>query len=155
MPNFCTLTIAGHLSQDPELRRTQSGIAVCKCSIAYNRGYGEKKEACFVPLVVFKEQAERFAEWLHKGDPVLVHGSLQLEEWQAQDGTNRSKLSMIVDRFETLMPREKPAREAPPPRRAPTKPPPPAGASEQTPDYGDVPFLLFLLPVLTFGAFQL
>lgn len=137
MPNFCTITIAGHLSQDPEMRASQSGIAVCTCSIAFNRKRGEEQVACFVPLVLFRDTAERFNEWMHKGDAVLVHGSLQQESWEAQDGQKRSRLSMIVDRFENLTPRdksrdEKPAREANQRARGASKPP--------EADYVDAPF---------------
>lgn len=147
MPNFCTLTIAGHLSQDPELRHTQSGMPVCKCSIAFNRKRDGQDKATFVPLVLFKESAERFAEWFRKGAAVLVHGSLDLEQWEDREtGKPRSKLSMIVDRFENLTPRQKAEPESRPASAPATKG---EQAREErrrrdAADYGDIPFMLLI-----------
>ena len=145
MPNYCHVAIAGHLARDPELRHTQAGMAVCKGAIAFNTKRGDEQKATFVDFVLFKEQAERFHDWMHKGDAVLLDGTLQQESWEDKDtGAPRSKLSMIVNRFENLTPRNK----AEPERKAPARSAPATRAEQaradreqrdQT-DYRDIPF---------------
>lgn len=51
---------------------------------------------------LFGKQAETFNQHMAKGRPVLIEGKLNLETWKAQDGTNRSKHTVKVERFTFL-----------------------------------------------------
>lgn len=101
MPNFNRTILAGNLTRDPELRYTPSGTPVCSFDLAINSFYtnskGEKKEdATFVPITVWKRQAELCAEYLKKGRPVLVEGRIKQERWNDKEGKKRSRLTVIA-----------------------------------------------------------
>jgi len=97
MPNFNLVILMGNLTADPELRYTQDGTPVCNFQIAVNRFYtlpsGEKKQdVVFVPVTVWRKQAENCAEYLKKGRPALVEGRLEMDTWETPDKQKRSRL---------------------------------------------------------------
>ena len=82
------IILMGRLTKDPEVRYTQSGKVVCQFTIAVDRPFsGEdgKKEADFIPIIIWGKPAEIAGNSLAKGHRVLVEGL----EWSAkseQDG---------------------------------------------------------------------
>ena len=99
--------MVGFLSRDIELRYLPSGAAVAKSSIATSHKYknqtGEQKdEVCFLDFNMFNKSAEIANQYLRKGSKVLLEGRLVLEQWTAQDGTNRSKHSLRVETMKML-----------------------------------------------------
>jgi single-strand DNA-binding protein len=68
-------------------------------------------DPCFVDVVVFGNQAEACARYLHKGDPVLLEGRLQYRTWEDQPGQKRSKHEVIASRVQFL-PKPGPRSEA-------------------------------------------
>src|SRR5690348_2979501 len=99
MPNFNTVTLMGNVTRDIELRRTQSGTALCDVGLAITRRLksddsGEKREeTTFVDITLWGRQAEIAAEYVKKGDPLFVSGRLHLDTWNdKQSGEKRSKL---------------------------------------------------------------
>jgi single-strand DNA-binding protein len=107
MASMNKVFVAGNLTRDPEVRYTPSGSAVADLSMAINRVYtsgsGEQKEeTCFVSVVVWGKQAELCGEYLSKGSPVLVEGSLQFDQWQTDSGEKRSRLRVKADRVQFL-----------------------------------------------------
>jgi single-strand DNA-binding protein len=111
--------IAGNLTRDPELRQTKSGEDACSMSLAMNESWrsadGEKQDrTTYVDVTVFGRQAGPCAQYLSKGAPALVEGSLLLEQWQTKDGDKRSKLSVKAQRVQFLgggRREERPAQE--------------------------------------------
>ena len=104
MASFNRIIMMGNLTRDPEMRQLPSGQGVCRLGLASNRQYRNKQsgdmiqEVCFVDVDVWGAQAESCKQYLSKGRPVLVEGRLKLDTWQTQDGTNRSKHSIVADR---------------------------------------------------------
>ena len=96
----------GHLARDIELRYTQSQMAIGKTAIAVTRKYtlnGEKREeTCFIDLTFFGKQAEIANQYLGKGSKLAVEGYLKFEQWQDNNGQNRSKHSIAVESMEML-----------------------------------------------------
>lgn len=96
----------GHLARDIELRYTQSQMAIGKTAIAVTRKYtlnGEKREeTCFIDLTFFGKQAEIANQYLGKGSKLAVEGYLKFEQWQDNNGQNRSKHSISVESMEML-----------------------------------------------------
>ncbi len=95
----------GNLTRDPELKRTSSDMAVAQISIAVNRQYKDKtgemqKETTYVDCEAWGRTAETMSKYLAKGRPVFVEGRLKLDQWQDKDGNNRSKLKMVIEKFE-------------------------------------------------------
>jgi single-strand DNA-binding protein len=85
--------LVGNLGQDPELRYTTGGTAVCKLRIATSEKWtgqdGEKKEKTEWHTVTFwRKLAEVCGQWLHKGQQLYIEGSIQNEAWE-QDGVKR------------------------------------------------------------------
>ena len=107
MANLNKILLMGHLTRDPELRYTPSGVPVADCGLATNRKYRSgddqvKEDVCFVDLTFWGKQAETVAKFLKKGRPLFVEGRLKLDSWEGKDGGKRSKLSVVVERFEFL-----------------------------------------------------
>lgn len=99
--------LAGNLTRDIEIRYTQGGAAIGSTGIAVSRKFksqtGEmKEETTFVDLTFFGRTAEIANQYLHKGSKVLVDGRLKLDQWTAQDGTKRSKHSVIVENLQMI-----------------------------------------------------
>ena len=107
MPSFNKAILAGTLTRDPQLRHLQSGAAVCELGMAINRSWRgqdgqQREEVTYVDLVAFGRQAETLNQYMSKGKPLLVEGRLNFEQWQAQDGSNRSKLRVVIESFQFL-----------------------------------------------------
>ena len=100
------IIMIGHLARDIELRYTQSQMAIGKTAIAVTRKYtlnGEKKEeTCFIDITFFGKQAEIANQYLNKGSKLLIEGRLKFEQWQDNNGQNRSKHSIAVESMEML-----------------------------------------------------
>ena len=101
------IILAGNLTRDVEVRYTQGGSAIGNTGIATSRKFksatGEQKEeVLFVDLTFFGRTAEIANQYLRKGSKVLVDGRLKLDQWTAQDGTKRSKHSVIVENLQML-----------------------------------------------------
>lgn len=78
--------IIGNLTRDPELKALPSGMQVTSLSLATNRVWkdksGAKQEASdFHNVVVFGRQAETSAQYLKKGQQVMVEGRIQTRSW--------------------------------------------------------------------------
>ena len=94
--------LQGRLTKDIDLRYTNSGTAVGNFTLASERnftGKDGKKETDFVDCTVWGKKAEAMAEYLGKGNGVIVKGELQQDKWQNDDGKNRSKLKVNVAEF--------------------------------------------------------
>lgn len=103
------IVLQGRLTADPEMRRTQSGTAVANFVLAVDRDRYSKdaeKVADFIPCVAWKESAEFVCKWFHKGDPAIVNGQLQSQNWTDNDGKKRTSLEVKIDRMRFL-PRSK------------------------------------------------
>lgn len=105
------VVLTGNLTRDPELRRTQSGMAIMSFGIAVNdrrknSQTGEWEDyANFVDCSMFGSRAESVSSYLHKGSKVGIDGKLRYSTWE-RDGQKRSKLEVIVDELEFLSPKE-------------------------------------------------
>ena len=89
------VSFAGNLTDDPELRHTESGIARAVIRVAVS-GRPEQ-EASFFTIVVWRDQAEHAAQSLRKGSRVVVVGRLQQRNWTDQDGSARQVVEITVD----------------------------------------------------------
>ena len=69
----------GNLTRDPELRVTNTGLSICKLSLAVNRTYTTKE-----------------------GDPIMVEGRLKLDQWETNEGQKRSKLGVVLENFQFI-----------------------------------------------------
>ena len=116
------IILIGNLTRDPETSTTASGITMCKFSVAVNRRYGNKDgndAVDYFNIVAWRGVAESCGKILTKGRKVAVTGSVQIRNYEAQDGTRRQAIDVVADEVEFLSPRgEDQAPSAPAPRRS-------------------------------------
>ena len=94
------IIIMGRLTRDPELRRTQSGTAVCSFSVAVDRDFKSQsgeKETDFIDVVAWRSTAEFVAKYFTKGRMAIVEGRLQIRPWTDKDGNNRRSAEVVAD----------------------------------------------------------
>ncbi len=97
--------IIGNLTRDPELRSLPSGYKVTSFSVATDRVWkdktGNKQQATeYHNVVVFGRQAETSAQYLKKGQSVLVEGRIQTRNWDARDGSKKYRTEIVADRVQ-------------------------------------------------------
>ena len=104
MANDTVITVVGNLTADPELRFTQSGIAVASFTIAstprmFDRQANEWKdgEALFLRCSIWRDAAENVAESLEKGSRVVAQGRLKQRSFTDREGNNRTSIELDVD----------------------------------------------------------
>jgi single-strand DNA-binding protein len=90
-----SVSFAGNLTEDPEVRSTEGGIARCMFRVAVS---GRRdQEASFFTVILWRDQAEHAAESLAKGSRVVVVGRLQQRAWTAEDGSARSVVEVVAE----------------------------------------------------------
>ena len=98
--NVNVVVITGNLTQDPELRHTGGGTAVCELRVAVNSRRKEGNDWVdkpnFFNVVVFGGQGENCANYLSKGRPVAIEGRLDWREWEAKDGGGKRQAVQII-----------------------------------------------------------
>lgn len=80
------VTFIGNLTDDPELRFTQGGHAVCTIRLASTRKQGEKEVTTFLNVVAWRELADNVAESLSKGDRAVAIGRVNVRSYENRDG---------------------------------------------------------------------
>ena len=95
------ITIMGRLVKDPELRRTQSGVAVCSFTVAVDRDFQSReaaeKQTDFIDVVAWRQTAEFVSKYFTKGRMIVVDGSLQSRKWQDKTGQNRVSWEVLAN----------------------------------------------------------
>jgi single-strand DNA-binding protein len=92
------ITMIGNLTRDPELRFTNSGMAVCNFTVAVSRKQRDEEKTAFVDVTCFREMAENVAESLTKGSRVIVNGQIDQDSWDDREtGQKRTKLKVLAD----------------------------------------------------------
>ena len=130
------VSISGNLTRDAELRQAgqtpvlRFGVAVNDRHKNQQTGEWEDRPN-FVDCMLFGKRADSLSMYLRKGLKVAIDGRLRYSTWQAQDGSNRSKLEVVVDEVEFMSPRGGGDSQQPAPvASAPASPAPAAPAPE-------------------------
>ena len=100
--------LIGNLTRDPELSETPSGVAVCHFAIAVNRNYASQdgeRQTDFFNCTAWRGQAETIARYTKKGNKVAVSGSVQLRNYEDNQGVKRTAVDIIVQDVEFLTPK--------------------------------------------------
>ena len=106
------LIIIGNLTNDPEIRSTQTGKNVCTFTIAVNRKKVSEPQTDFFRINAWNGLADTCARFLNKGKKVAVVGELQARTYEDKQGKTRLSLDVSADEVEFLSPKEeKPKKE--------------------------------------------
>lgn len=107
MASFNKVILMGNLTRDPELRYTQSKMAVCKVGLAVNRRVKDgqtdqwREEPTFVDVTIFGKRGEAFEKFHKKGASAFIDGELRYDQWDDKEsGQKRSKLYVVANNWE-------------------------------------------------------
>ena len=92
--------LMGRLTADPELRQTQSGLSMCRVSIAVDRSFarqGEERKTDFFDITFWRQQAEFVCRYFSKGRMIHVEGKLQNDNYTDQNGQKHYRTAIVAD----------------------------------------------------------
>jgi single-strand DNA-binding protein len=100
-----SVALVGRLTRDAELKYTNSGLQICRLSIAnnYRRKQNDQwiEEANFFDCFMMGRRAEAVHKYLTKGTQVAIDGSLRFSKWET-DGQTRSKVEVMINDIQLL-----------------------------------------------------
>ena len=94
---FNLVVLTGRLTADTELKVTPSGVNVCSFNIAVDKGYGEKKQTDFIPIVAWRQTAEFVSKYFGKGDAIGIEGSIRTRKYTDKNGNNRTAFEVVAN----------------------------------------------------------
>ena len=128
--------LIGNICKDPELSETNSGVAVCRFSIAVNRrrtSADAEQQTDFFNVTAWRGLAETVARYCKKGNKIAVTGQIQIRTYEDREGAKRTSVDIIAEEVEFLSPKSNDeARTAEEPKKKP--------ALQAFDDDSDIPF---------------
>ena len=103
------VALIGRLNKDPELRYTQSGVAVATFTLAVDRRFKNsqgERDTDFIPCVVYRQLAELCSNYLSKGRLAAVDGRIQVSSYTGQDGQKRWSTEVVAEDVRFLSPKD-------------------------------------------------
>ena len=94
------IVLMGRLTRDPELRRTQSGVAVASFTLAVDRDFkaeNGERETDFIDIVAWRSTAEFVSRYFTKGRMAVVSGRLQIRSYTDREGIKRKASEVVAD----------------------------------------------------------
>ena len=99
------VVIIGRLTKDPELKYTPgAGTAVTTVTLAVDRRYSkdQKKEADFIPVVIWGKSAESTAQYMRKGLLMGASGRIQTRSYDHKDGHKVYVTEVVAEEIKFL-----------------------------------------------------
>lgn len=99
------LIITGRLTRDPEVKAIGDNNMVAKFTVAVNRNYKDKdgnRPADFIPCEAFGKTAEFISNYITKGRLVEVDGEMRVDQYQNEEGENRTFTKCHVNSLNVL-----------------------------------------------------
>ncbi|MEC8402123.1 MAG: single-stranded DNA-binding protein [Bacteroidota bacterium] len=118
MAGINKVILVGNLGQNPELRYTPNGIAVCTLRMATSESYTDRASGERITntewhnVVLWRGLAETAGKYLKTGSQCYIEGKLKTRQWQDQQGQNRYTTEVVADVMQLLGPA--PGRDAQP-----------------------------------------
>lgn len=98
--SYSYTAINGRLCKDAELRQTQTGKTVATFTVAVDRGYGDTKKTVFYPVVAWNKDGEFVSNHFHKGDGIIVNGTMEHRDYEDKDGNKRRVWELIANHID-------------------------------------------------------
>lgn len=95
-----SVCLMGRLGSDPELRHTQTGIAVTSFSIAVDRTYqpkGSEKQTDWINVVAWRNTAEFICRYFNKGSMLALNGAIQTRQYNDKEGNRRTAFEVVAE----------------------------------------------------------
>lgn len=102
------VVLVGRLTRDPEMRVSQSNIAVTNFNLAVNRPFTGKdgeRGADFVQCITFRKQAENVNQYLKKGSLCGIDGRIQTRNYENKDGQRVYVTEVVCESVQFLEPK--------------------------------------------------
>ena len=99
------VVLVGRMTRDAELRYTPSNVAVATFTLAVNRTFKSQngeREADFINVVMWRQQAENLANWAKKGSLIGVTGRIQTRSYDNQQGQRVYVTEVVAENFQML-----------------------------------------------------
>lgn len=99
------VVLIGNITKEVEFAKTNSGISMAKFTIAVNRKSANETSSQatdFINCTAWRKQADNLNKYCKKGDKISVVGSLQINSYDAHDGSKRYYTEVIVDEIEFI-----------------------------------------------------
>ena len=106
------VVLVGRMTRDAELRYTPQNQAVATFTLAVNRNFTNQRgerEADFINVVIWRQQAENLANWAKKGTLIGITGRIQTRTYENQQGQHVYVMEVVADNFQILQNRNKAA----------------------------------------------
>ena len=103
------ITLAGRLTKDSDLRYTSDGTATATFSLAVNRPFKSangEREADFINCVIWRKNAENFANFTRKGSLVGITGRIQTRNYENKEGQRVYVTEVVAENFTLLEPKQ-------------------------------------------------
>lgn len=93
--------IMGRLTRDPDFKQTQSGISMCKFSVAVERQFKDKvtgeRQTDFLDCTAFRGTAEFISRYFTKGNMILVEGNIHNNNYTDNSGVKHYSNNIMVE----------------------------------------------------------
>ena len=99
---FNIIVLSGRLTDDPELKSTNSGLSVCNFTVANDVGYGDNKKTNFVNVTCWRGKAEFVCKHFKKGNMIGIEGQLQVRKYQDNDGKDRYSTEVVANNIQFM-----------------------------------------------------
>ena len=99
------VVLVGRMTRDAELRYTPQNQAVATFTLAVNRNFKNQageREADFINVVIWRQQAENLANWAKKGALIGITGRIQTRNYENQQGQRVYVTEVVADSFQLL-----------------------------------------------------
>lgn len=109
------VVLVGRLTRDAELRYTPQNQAVATFNLAVNRNFKNQsgeREADFINVVIWRQQAENLANWTKKGSLIGITGRIQTRSYENQQGQRVYVTEVVADSFQILEKRDNSANQS-------------------------------------------
>jgi single-strand DNA-binding protein len=90
--------IMGRICNDLDVRKTPSGVSVCRFAVAVDRSYkqGEERQTDFIDVLAWRGTADFLEKYFSKGQMIAVQGSIQTGSYE-KDGIKRRTFEIVAD----------------------------------------------------------
>lgn len=101
---FNRIILMGRLTKDPEIRTTQSGVTMCRFSIAVDRAYskGQEKQTDFFDITAWRQTAEFVSKYFSKGKCILIEGKIQNNNYTDQNGVKQYDNTAVLRKYSVV-----------------------------------------------------
>lgn len=103
------VVLVGRATKEIELKYTSNDLAYANFTLAVNRNFKNQngeREADFINIVIWRQQAENLANWVKKGTLLGITGRIQTRNYENQQGQRVYVTEVVADNFQILEKRD-------------------------------------------------